>query len=259
VIALDLRNHGASPWAAAMDYPALATDVAESMAALGAPRAAVIGHSMGGKVAMVLALTRPAAVERLIVADVAPVAYPPRLRPLVAAMQALLLHPGLTRREADAALATAVPEPGIRGFLLQNLRLGAGAAPAWRLNLAAIAAALPGIEGFPDEPGHHCSDESHGSSLRRGTRLTGWADPADRLAHPSASGHYAGPVLVLAGGRSDYIRPEHHALFRARFPAVRFATIRDAGHWLHAEQPEAFLAAVARFLDSPAPPAWHDS
>ncbi len=213
VIALDLRNHGASPWDSAMDYPAMAADVAETLAALGAPRAAVIGHSMGGKVAMVLAITRPDAVERLVVADIAPVAHPPALRPYVAAMQAIPLHPGLTRKEADAALGPTIPQPGIRAFLLQNLRLGAGEAPSWRLNLAAIAAGMPAIEGFPADPGA-----------------------------------YPGPTLVLAGERSDYIRPEHHAVFRARFPAVHFATIPRAGHWVHAENPEDFLAAVQDFL-----------
>lgn len=217
VVALDLRNHGGSPWDAAMDYPAMAEDVAETMAALGIPRAAVIGHSMGGKVAMVLALARPGAVERLVVADIAPVAHPPALRPYVAAMQAVPLQPGLTRKQADAALTDAVPQPGIRAFLLQNLRLGADTVPAWRLNLASIAAAMPAIEGFPALPGR-----------------------------------YGGPVLVLAGARSDYIRPAHHAVFGALFPDLRFATIPGAGHWVHAENPEAFLALVLNFLGAAA-------
>ena len=106
-----------------------------------------------------------------------------------------------------------MPQPGIRAFLLQNLRFE-GDVPAWRLDLGAIGAAMPAIEGFPDLPGT-----------------------------------YGGPVLVLAGERSDYIRPEHHARFRALFPAVRFATVARAGHWLHAENPEGFLAAVEPFLD----------
>ena len=213
VIALDLRNHGASPWDPAMDYPAMAADVAETLAALGAAPASVIGHSMGGKVAMALALTRPETVARLLVADIAPVAYPPGLRGYLEAMRALPLHPGLSRREAEAALAPAVPEPGIRAFLLQNLRFE-GEAPAWRLNLAAIAAAMPVIEAFPD------------------------------LAGP-----YPGPALVLSGERSDYVRPAHHAGIRALFPAVRFAVVPEAGHWVHAENPPAFLALAAGFLD----------
>lgn len=213
VIALDLRNHGASPHAAAMDYAAMAGDVAETLAALGVPRAAVLGHSMGGKVAMMLALTAPEVVERLVVADIAPVAYPPHLRGVVAAMQALAVAPGLTRRAADAALAATIPEAGLRAFLLQNLRFDA--APAWRIGLAEIAAAMPVIEGF--------------------------APPAAR---------YARPVLFLAGERSDYISPDHAGAIAALFPAARQAVVADAGHWLHAENPGGFLDALRPFLEA---------
>jgi len=211
VVALDLRNHGASPWDAAMDYPAMAADVAETMDGLGIPRGAVIGHSMGGKVAMALALAAPARVAGLVVADIAPVAYPPALRGHVAAMRSLPLRPGLGRREADAALATAVAEPGVRAFLLQNLRTGEN--PGWRLNLEAIDAAMHAIEAFP----------------------------------PFA-GTFEGPVLVLAGERSDYVRPEHRPAIRALFPTAEFATVPRAGHWVHAENPEGFLALVEAFL-----------
>lgn len=214
VLAMDLRNHGQSPRDAAMDYPAMAADVAETMAAHGALPAAVLGHSMGGKVAMTLALTRPEAVARLVVADVAPVTYPPALRGYVAAMRAVPLRSGLARREADAALRDAVPQPGVRGFLLQNLRFEADP-PAWRLGLPEIAAAMPVVEGFPDLPGQ-----------------------------------YPGPVLVLAGERSDYVRPEHHARIRALFPAAKFEVVAGAGHWLHAENPEGFLGALEPFLVS---------
>ncbi|WP_135466529.1 alpha/beta fold hydrolase [Crenalkalicoccus roseus] len=214
VLALDLRNHGASPRAPAMDYPAMAEDVAETLATAGALPAAIIGHSMGGKVAMALALTRPEAVSRLLVADIAPLAYPPALRGYVAALRGLALRPGLTRREADAALAAAVPQPGIRAFLLQNLRFDRDP-PDWRLGLAEIAAAMPAIEGFPE-----------------------------------LGARYQGPALFLAGERSDYIRPEHHARIRALFPAARFATVPKAGHWVHAENPEGFLALAEPFLDA---------
>jgi esterase len=186
--------------------------VAETLAALGAAPAAVLGHSMGGKVAMALALERPALVERLVVADIAPVTYPPALRGYVAAMQAVPLQPGLTRREADAALAEAVPEPGIRAFLLQNLRFGDGA-PAWRLGLTEIAAAMPVIEAFPE-----------------------------------AAARYDGPVLVLNGERSNYVRPAQHDRIRALFPRAEFATVPASGHWVHAENPQAFLGLVEPFL-----------
>ncbi|OJY68467.1 MAG: alpha/beta hydrolase [Rhodospirillales bacterium 70-18] len=207
-IALDLRNHGGSPHAAAMDYAAMAADVLETLDALGALPAMLVGHSMGGKVAMAAALEAPAQVARLVVADIAPVAYPPRLRGYVAAMAAIPLHPGLTRAQADTALAGAVAEPGVRGFLLQNLRLGPQ--PAWRIGLAEIARAMPVIEG--------------------------WETPA--------GASYPGPALFVAGGRSDYILPEHRPAIRALFPAARFVTLKQAGHWLHADDPDGFLTVL---------------
>jgi pimeloyl-ACP methyl ester carboxylesterase len=213
VIAMDLRNHGASHHMAGMGYAAQASDIAETMAALGIGRAVVLGHSMGGKAAMMLALTRPDLVERLIIADIAPRPYPPALRAVVAAMQALPLHAGLTRQEADQALRTAVPEAPIRSFLLQNLRFETSP-PGWRIGLAEIAAAIPEIEGFA----------------------------------PPAGARFEGPALAMAGALSPYIRPEDHAAFRVLFPRISFANIPRAGHWLHAENPEGFLAALREFL-----------
>ncbi|MFM7422739.1 MAG: alpha/beta fold hydrolase, partial [Alphaproteobacteria bacterium] len=202
VVALDLRNHGASPHAPGMGYAAQAEDVAETLAALGIENAALLGHSMGGKVAMMLALTRPDLVERLIVADIAPRPYPPALRATVGAMQAVPLHPGLTRQEADQALRAAVPEAPIRSFLLQNLRFEA-TPPAWRIGLSEIGAAMPEIEDFAPPPG----------------------------------ARFTGPALAMAGALSPYIRAEDHAGFRALFPRIGFASIPRAGHWLHAENP----------------------
>ena len=212
VIALDLRNHGASPHAPVMGYPAMAEDVLETLRAMGALPAVLVGHSMGGKVAMAAALDAPAAVSRLLVADIAPVAYDHAAghAGFVAAMQALPLHPGLTRAEADAALTEAVPNPATRGFLLQNLRLGAD--PAWRLNLAAIAQALPW--------------------------LVEW---------PAIEGSYGGPALFLSGARSDYVRPEYRPAIRALFPAARFVALKDAGHWIHADDPGGFVSVVEAF------------
>ena len=212
VFSFDLRNHGMSPHDPAMSYAAMAGDVLETMAHHGLAQAALAGHSMGGKVAMQAALRRPGAVSRLVVADIAPVAYAPAFRGFADAMLGLELTPGLTRAAADAALAAAVPDAGVRGFLLQNLRFGA--APAWRIGLPEIAAALPDIEG--------------------------WAAPPGAV--------FGGPTLVLRGARSDYVLPEHRPLFRTLFPAARFATLRDAGHWLHADAPEAFTETVRGFL-----------
>ncbi|HUA77551.1 MAG TPA: alpha/beta fold hydrolase [Acetobacteraceae bacterium] len=212
VIGLDLRNHGASPHAPGMDYATMAGDVAETLAAMGVLPATILGHSMGGKVAMRLALERAEAVRALVIADIAPVPYPPHHREMIAAMRALALQPGMTRQTADTALASAVPEPEIRGFLLQNLVMGAH--PSWRNGLEEIAAAMPEIEDFPAPSG----------------------------------ATYSGPSLFVAGERSDYIRPEHHRVIRTLFPAALFATVPGAGHWLHADNLEGLLAVVEPFL-----------
>lgn len=216
VLAMDLRNHGASPHATPMDYPAMAGDVLHTLQHRNALPAAVMGHSMGGKVVMELALTHPHAVTRLLVSDIAPVQYPPRNTPILAAMRAIPLHPGLTRQEADEALAIAQPDPAIRDFLLQNLRLhdAQTAGPAWRPGLAEIAAGLPAIEGWQPEPG-----------------IT-----------------YPGPTLFVAGANSHYILAEHRPSIRALFPAARFVTIKNAGHWVHADNPEGFNAVLKAFL-----------
>ncbi len=211
VIALDLRNHGASPHAAGMSYAAMAADVVETLGAMGALPCAVIGHSMGGKVAMAAALTRPAAVARLMVADIAPAPSPPRFAPIIAAMRGMALREGMTRADADAALAGAVPEAGMRGFLLQNMRFGG--MPAWKVGLGEIEAGLGDILGWPE-----------------------------------FGAVYEGPALFLGGARSDYIAPEHRPAIRALFPQARLAVLRDAGHWLHADNPEGFIGVVEAFL-----------
>ncbi len=213
VLTPDLRNHGASARGDDMSYATMAEDLAQTMDEAGIARAAVLGHSMGGKLAMAFALAHPERVERLVVADIAPVRYPPALRGYVAAMQAIPLDAGLSRRDADAALAATIPEPGIRAFLLQNMRFDTSP-PAWRLGLAEIAAAMPGIEDF---------------------------------VAPSGA-RFEGPVLVMAGETSGYIRPEHHAAFTALFPRARFVTVPRAGHWVHSENPGGFLALLEPFL-----------
>jgi esterase len=218
VIALDLRNHGASLHAPDMRYATMAEDVLETLAALDARPAALIGHSMGGKVAMRAALLRPASVERLLVADIAPVVYKPHNQPLVEAMMTIPLHDGLTRGEADAMLLGAVPEASVRAFLLQNLRLGAP--PEWRIGLDEIAASMADIEG--------------------------WDGPADA--------QYAGRTLFVAGETSNYIRRDDRPAIRMLFPGARFVTVKHAGHWVHADNPAGFLAVAEAFLSAPAGP-----
>ncbi len=213
VIALDMRNHGESPHAPGMDYDTMAADVVETLAALGALPCVAVGHSMGGKVAMRVALTEPDAVTRLLVSDIAPVVYAPASADYAAAMAALPLTEGLTRAAADAFLAEPVPEKSVRAFLLQNLAFGDR--PNWRIGLSEIVAAMPDIGGWP--------------ALPEGTV-------------------YAGPTLFVAGARSDYIRPEYRAIIRALFPAARFVTVKDAGHWVHADNLAGFLGVLEAFL-----------
>lgn len=214
VIAFDLRNHGASPWAATMSYREMAADVHAAMRERGHHRYAVLGHSMGGKTAMVLALTQPAAVERLVVVDIAPIAYPVPFLDHIRAMRELDLGAVVRRRDADTRLAAAIPDPAERTFLLQNLGLGDGA-PRWRLNLAAIAAAMPALAAFPD--------------------------------FPPGTG-YDGPALFIGGARSHVLGPEAEPVITALFPHAALAWVPGAGHWVQADQPAAFLARVGPFL-----------
>lgn len=215
VIALDLRNHGGSPHAADMRYATMAEDVLETLASLDAAAAALIGHSMGGKVAMRAALLHPEPVARLLVSDIAPVVYPPHNHPIVAAMRAVPLHDGLTRAAADASLVDAVPDPLVRAFLLQNLRLGAP--PAWRIGLNEIAAAMADVEG--------------------------WDAMGDAT--------YSGRTLFVAGETSEYISQDDRPTIRVLFPKARFVTVKRAGHWVHADNPAGFLAVVEAFLSAP--------
>jgi pimeloyl-ACP methyl ester carboxylesterase len=212
VISLDLRNHGESPHAAAMDYAVMAADVAQTAAAMGVTQAAVVGHSMGGKTAMTLALTNAGLVARLAVLDIAPVAYHHGYDGYVAAMRAIPLDAGLTRRAADAALAGAVPEPAFRAFLLNNLILGDQ--PRWRVALDEIGAAMP--------------------------QLLAWQDP------PGAP--YTGPALFIRGQNSDYVRDAALPKIGTLFAHFKLETVDNAGHWLHAEQPEKVISALKRFL-----------
>jgi esterase len=214
VISLDLRNHGVSPWADAMDYSALAEDVVTTLRDLGCHRFALLGHSLGGKTAMVTALTETSAVTQLVVVDIAPVIYQVHHLTLVRAMRSLDLAGIRRRSEADTRLARAIPDAAERAFLLQNLVFNDGQ-PQWRVNLAAIEEALPDLAGFPALPD----------------------DPV-----------FSGPALFVAGALSDYVPPEAEPAIRHLFPQARIERLQGASHWVHAEQPQAFLTLVAPFL-----------
>jgi pimeloyl-ACP methyl ester carboxylesterase len=232
VTLLDLPNHGHSPWTDRVDYLDMAELVATELEHLGEP-VTLVGHSMGGKVAMQLALRRPELLRALVVVDVAPVSYPPtggrtddpdeEASPFAAyieAMRAMDLDAVQTRDDADAALRTAVPSRMVRSFLLQSLvREGSGADGGWgwRLNLELLERDLGELRGFPDPP-------------------------------PGAS--FDGPVLWIAGANSAYVLPGDRPHMDALFPATRLVRIKNAGHWVHSEQPEIFLETLRRFLDA---------
>lgn len=212
VIALDLRNHGDSPHAPDMRYATMAADVAETLDHLSIRKPAVIGHSMGGKTGMRLALSGGFDVGRLCIVDIAPTVYPPRNKPVIDALRSIRLVSGLTRQDADATLMASLSDPALRGFLLQNLIWGQN--PRWRVDLDAIEAGLPDLEG--------------------------WDAPPDSS--------WPGPTLFVAGGQSDFIRDEYRSAMRAHFPRSRVVTIRNAGHWVHVDNPNAFLGTVEVFL-----------
>jgi esterase len=211
VLAVDMRNHGESPRFASHSYQDMAADLAEVIAAHGG-QMDVMGHSMGGKAAMQLALSHGAMVKRLIVADIAPVAYSHDQSGHIHAMRALDLTDLTARSEADTRLATLMDDPALRAFFLQSLDLKA-MPPQWRLNLDVLDAEMP--------------------------KIVGW---------PGTGGTFDNPTLFLSGAESTYVKPEYRAAIRAQFSVARFAKIPGAGHWLHAEKPREFEDTMRIFL-----------
>jgi pimeloyl-ACP methyl ester carboxylesterase len=169
----------------------------------------VMGHSMGGKAAMVLALTRPELVRKLVVLDIAPVAYGHSQSAPIEAMRRVDPTAVASRAEAEARMQA---DPSLAPFLLQSLDLPAG---RWRLNLDALAAEMDRIVGFPE-----------------------------------VAGQFEGPALFLSGELSAYVLPEHRGRIKELFPSARFAKVKGAGHWLHADRPRETEAAVRAFLDA---------
>lgn len=216
VILVDLPNHGRSGWTESITYEEMATAVADVLG--DRDPVTVVGHSMGGKVAMAMALLRPQSVERLVVADIAPVRYEriTRFADYVTGMRSIDLGRLHTRAEADARLQPYVPDDVVRSFLLQNLRRDAASATGWRwqMNLSLLGGVLADLGDWPD------------------------------LHAPP----YRGPVLWVAGSSSDYITPAYGPAMRALFPRTQLVTIKNAGHWVHSDQPEVFIALLRRFL-----------
>jgi pimeloyl-ACP methyl ester carboxylesterase len=219
VTLVDLPNHGRSAWTDHFSYPEMADQVAGLLESQGDGEPyAVVGHSMGGKIAMALALRHPALVERLCVVDVSPVATSQisNFETFVLGMRSVDLASLTDRESASAQLEPYVPEPDVRSFLLQNLRRDHGRDPGWRwqMNLQLLGDHLPEMGSWPE------------------------------LDVPP----YAGPVLWLAGADSRYIKPEYAAAMRALFPRVQLVRIKGAGHWVHSDQPQVFIATIRQFL-----------
>ena len=215
VYSLDLRNHGQSPHSDSMDYPHMAQDVLSFIEQNNFTSVNIIAHSMGGKTALWLALNKPQLIEKLVIADIAPVSYTHDFDLVLNALQSIPLSTIKSRKDADQYLAKSIKEQSLRQFLLQNLQLKQGQYQ-WRLNLKAISQSIPQITGFPDTSG---------------------LDPFPKR------------VLFIGGGQSEYLNKANQQLTRKLFPYASFSIIKSAGHWLHAEQPGLFQHLVEVYIN----------
>ncbi|MBT8146963.1 MAG: alpha/beta fold hydrolase [Gammaproteobacteria bacterium] len=216
VYALDLRNHGESPHSNAMDYQVMADDVLEFIESNALEEVYLLGHSMGGKVAMQLALDNPHRVNKLLVADIAPVAYGEERgdhENVFDGLMAVDVAELQSRGEAEAALAPHVAEPAVRQFLVSNLVKDERGGYRWRFNLSVL---------------YHSYDR-----LREGVIDSGIFDK---------------PVLFVKGDNSNYIEKEDWPAIERLFPAARIKTVMGAGHWLHAEKPKVFYKLARDFF-----------
>ena len=212
VLALDLRNHGGSPHAEEMTYEAMVGDVLAWLDARGLARVSLLGHSMGGKVAMLLACRWPERVERLVVVDIAPRDYEwgGRQRREFAAMNGLDLVGLGSRAEAERRLEAQIPDWALRKFLMTNLERDGDGRWRWTIHLAALTEALPALEKNP---------------LR-------------------AEDRFAGPALFVVGGKSPYVQPSDWPAIHRHFPAARIETIPDSGHDPHMQARADFIRLV---------------
>lgn len=223
---IDLPDHGRSPWTDEFSYTSYADRVAETLrAAGGADQWTLVGHSLGGKVAMMVALRNPDLVQRLAVVDIAPKDYGDlsRFEGYIHGMRDLPLAELTSRADAEERFAEVEPDAGVRAFLLQNLRRQ-GDGWTWQANLDLIAA-----------------DADRGGA----SRIGGFPEEAATLPP------YEGPVLWLKGGESRYIKPEDADPMRALFPKVRLVTVKGADHWVHSTQPEITITALRALIDRP--------
>lgn len=213
VISVDLRNHGRSPWADSMALADMAGDVIALLDRLGVEMADVVGHSLGGKVAMQVALDYPNRVRRLVVADIAPVEYAGNHDEVFKALAAVTLSTVQSRSEVAAILAEQLEEEGVPQFLLKSLYRTEQGSYAWRMNV--------------------------GTLFERYQQLRAGYD---------GSGQFNGPTLFIKGENSNYVQAQHQSCIEKLFPHYRFKIIQGTGHWLHVEKPAVFNGLVERFL-----------
>ena len=213
VLTVDLRNHGQSPHSEEMSYALMAEDVSRLAARLELDRVHVLGHSMGGKVAMELAVRYPDLVDKLIVVDIAPKTYPDHHSYILDALEAVDIDKIESRQEVDKELSRAIEFDPVRQFLLKNLGYDSTAGYSWKPNLHSIRETYSHIAGAP------------------------------------MTGQFSGSVLFIRGGKSDYISDTDFEQIRDNFPYAALVTIANAGHWVHAEAPSEFAERVMEFLD----------
>ena len=213
VYLVDLRNHGNSPHSDEFDYEVMVKDVVELMDDEGLNQSHILGHSMGGKVAMHLATQYPERINQLIVVDIAPKYYPPHHQQIFEGFHSVDLALLQNRKEADEQMAQVISNFGVRQFILKNLDRRKDGTFAWKLNLEAIEKAI----------------EKVGAGME------------DRIS-------FDGTSLFIAGGKSDYITRDDHEVIHSYFPNAQIETINDAGHWVHAEKPQELCDMVIEFL-----------
>ncbi|TVZ40789.1 esterase [Alteromonadaceae bacterium 2753L.S.0a.02] len=211
VYSVDLPDHGRTAHTQGSSLADMAKQMYRWLEQQHLGKVQLFGHSLGGKVAMELALTYPERVAKLVVADISPVAYPPRHNEVFAGLLSLDVVNLKTRAEADRQLAAYVPELAVRSFLLKNL-VKSPSGYQWRMNLPVL---------------HRCYGE-----MLAGNR----------------SAKYGGPTLFLKGAKSDYINAEHQHEIRTRFPHAQVKIIADSGHWLHADKPDLVARIITRFF-----------